>query len=78
MTKPSICGCGGGGGGERQQRGSCARARKLAEKARDSPEPEKALFVRWGPLQNRKLTQKLTCDLLGPHLKFESAVVSVS
>ena len=48
MTKPSNCGGGGGGG-------ACARisaGEEPAEKARDSGEPEKAVFVLSGPLQN--------------------------
>jgi hypothetical protein len=50
---------------------------KLAEKAGDSLEPEKALFVCWDPFQNRMETQKLTCDLLTSHLKFNFAFFSL-
>ena len=72
-----VVGVGGGGGGA----GSSAQAARegaLAEKARGSPEPEKALFVLSGPFQNRKLTQNLTCDLLTLRLKFNSTVLSQS
>ena len=62
----------------RGQQQRAVRGGKLAEKARGSLEPEKALFVLLGPLQNRKLTQKVTCDLFTPHLKFDSSVVSLS
>ena len=75
MTKPSN----GGGGGRwlaQLQRALSTRAGgKLRKGARDSPEPEKALFVLLGPFQNRKLTQNLTCDLLTPHLKFNSTIL---
>ena len=68
----------GGGGGGAGSSAQAARGGALAEKARDSPEPEKALFVLSGPFQNRKLTQNLTCDLLTLHLKFNSTVLSQS
>ena len=35
-----------------------------ARKRRNSGEPEKSVFVCWGPLQNRKLTRKLTCAIV--------------
>ena len=70
-----------GRGRGRGRAGSSAQLRalrKLAQKARGSLEPEKALFVLSGPLQNRMETQKLTCDLLTSHLKFNFAILSQS
>ena len=67
-----------GAGAVEGARPAAAAARALAEKARDSPEPEKALFVLSGPLQNRMETQKLTCDLLTLRLEFNSTVFSHS
>jgi hypothetical protein len=77
-TKPSNHGV-GGGGGEAAAAAAAQRAGESSRKrARDSTEPIKTLFLRWRPPQNRKTTQNLTCDHLGPHLKFESAFVSRS
>lgn len=45
MTKPSHRGGGGGGGGARAAARTHCAVGKLAEKARGSLEPEKALFV---------------------------------
>ena len=70
-----MAGAGGGGGGAGSS-AQAARGGALAEKARGSPEPEKALFVLSGPFQNRKLTQNLTCDLLTLHLTRHAVKVS--
>ena len=62
--------------GARAQLRAHSGGEEPAEKARGSLEPEKALFVILGPLQNRMETQKLTCDLLTLRLEFNSTVFS--